>query len=348
MMKYLRYALLAGIALSVSVGATAASRNGGGAFSWATNATGTQTGLYNIGKAMQLLGEISATGIPVLDITSVPAHAVVAVEQEFIRMRTEMEHEVKKQIKERISVKYDPRSGKGIGGGSGLGKDGFGSDASKAGKKQNRREVDAKLSRIEIKADEAIDPVAEGIAGKGVKLANGKTEIELEGETTTYELALNQQANWTSAAGSVESREAYENRRRYIEQEQAIRMLAAASVLRSNVQNTLTNGDSPVDKSNATYDDSDAKKDLSSKGGKVENTNDYNQTLRQYAYHGLVYDQLLSLEQQVVGLRLQAKAGKQTQSMSPLTDKLTINGQADPTKTDEANKDKKTGTGTRK
>ena len=325
MKKYLKYALLVGCALLMSTTVSAASD-----IKWSAkevSSSHVNKGV-TIAKAMKMLVNLGA-GVPILDVTSVPAHAVVATEQEFIRLRTEIEDETKKQIKERVSVKHRPDK---IPGGSVKLKD----------------KVDAKLSRIDIQSKKANKSVEEGIAGKGVELSNGKTESEYEGETSTYDLTINQQANWVSGAGDIEGREKYENRRRYVEQEQAIRLLAAAAVLRNNVsENLMKAGESPIEKANTVYEKSDAKPDLSGKGGMVEVTNDYNQSLRQYAFQGLVYDQLLSLEQQIIGLRLQTKAGKYAQGMDPLTDKLDIDGQKDPTKKDETKRDADTGTGTR-
>ena len=59
-------------------------------------------------------------------------------------------------------------------------------------------------------------------------------------------------------------------------------------------------------------------------GGTVAENSDYNQSLRQYAYNGLVYDQLLSLEQQILGLRVQVKATKQIRNAEPLTDVVSV------------------------
>ena len=331
MKKCLKYALLVGCALFMATTVEAASdATWSSADRAASYARSYHNRAANIQKVMDMLKKLGS-GVPILDVTSVPAHAVVATEQEFIRLRTEFEDEVKKQIKERVSVKYKPI------------KTGPNTPA-----KRSKEKLDAKLSKVEINSKDANKSVEEGITGKGVKLANGKMESEYEGETSTYDLTIVQQANWVSGAGDIEGREKYENRRRYIEQEQAIRLLAAAAVLRNNVsQNLLGSGNSPIDKANAEYEISDSKKDLSGKGGMVEVTNDYNQSLRQYAYQGLVYDQLLSLEQQIVGLRLQTKAGKYAQGMDPLTDKLGVDGAKDPTTKDETKRDKETGTGTR-
>jgi hypothetical protein len=260
-------------------------------------------------------------GVPILDITSVPAHAVVAVEQEFIHLRTDVEDELKNLIKERITVTKD----------------------------KNKQEIDTKMAKVKIPSKEANKAVAEGIVGKGI--GDDKGEIEKDGEKSTYDLAMQQQANWTSAAGSLNAQEEYEKKRAYIEQEQAIRMLGTVGVLRKNIEKKLLCSDGPMQKLASNYEQSDAKKDLDPNGKAkkstdvtenaldeykmVEKTNDYNQVLRQYAFNGLVYDQLLSLEQQVLGLRLQAVAGKSAQDMDTLSDKLTTNKQQDEAVADQ-------------
>ena len=112
--------------------------------------------------------------------------------------------------------------------------------------------------------------------------------------------------------------------------------------MRKNIEEKLLGGDGPIKQLDSNYQQSDAKKDLDPNGKSagsgenaldsyktVEKTNDYNQVFRQYALNGLVYDQMLSLEQQVLGLRLQAVAGKNAQNMKPLSDKLDINTQSD-------------------
>ncbi len=267
----------------------------------------------SIGKAIQDVSSLMV-GFPILDITSVPAHAVVAMEQEFIRMRTEIENEVKNQIKERISVAKD--------------------------KSQN--EIDTMLSKVQIPSKEMIENVSEGIVGKGI--GDGKGEIEKDAEKTTYDLSMQQQANWTSSAGSLADKDAYEKKRAYIEQEQAIRMLGTVGVLRKNIEEKLMGNEGLIKQMASHYEESDAKKDLGQNEKApssfehalddyktVEKTNDYNQVLRQYALKGLVYDQLLSLEQQVMGLRLQAIAGRAAQDMGVLSDKLETNSQQDET-----------------
>ena len=266
----------------------------------------------------QVISDISGLmqGFPILDITSVPSHAVVAMEQEFIRMRTDVENEVKNQIKGRIT----------------------------ATKNNVGQVLDTQMSNAKILSNEANKLVEEGIVGKGI-LMGEKGEIEKDAEKSTFDLSMQQQANWTSAAGSLRAKDAYAKKRAYIEQEQAVRLLGTIGVLRKNIKDNFLGENGPMKQLADNYEKSDVKKDLdpAQKGEAsgenalnnyqtVAKTNDYNQAFRQYAFNGLVYDQLLSLEQQILGLRLQAIAGKSAQDMSPLSDKLDVNAQADEAK----------------
>ena len=273
--------------------------------SFAGNSGG--SGVLSIGKVISDIGGLMV-GYPVLDLASVPAHAIVSIEQEFIRMRTEIEDETKQQIKERLSVT----------------------------KNNVGQTIDTQLSEVKILSEEANKLVSEGIAGKGI-IVNGKGEIEADAEKETFDLAIQQQANWTSAAGSLRSMEEYKAKRAYIEQEQAIRLLGTVGVLRKKIQDQLMCQKSgPLKHLDSNYEQSDAKKDLDpNRGNKtVEKTNDYNQVFRQYAFNGLLYDQFLSLEQQLLGLRLQAVAGQKAQNMTPLSDKLETKSQSDEAETE--------------
>lgn len=278
------------------------------------SSTVSETGM-KIDKAIENLKDLMV-GIPIVDVTSIPAHAVIAMEQEFIRMRTEIENEVKNQIKDRMSAKKDNKG----------------------------NEIDTKLSNVKIPSKEANEAVAEGVVGDGFRRGGRDIgEIEKDAKETTYDITMLQQANWTSSAGSVQAREEYAERRNYLEQEQVIRVLGQISETRKNIAEKLLCGLSgPIKHLRTNYDESDAKKDLDPKAksakssdvaldeyNKVEKTNDYNQVLRQYAFNGLVYDQMLSLEQQILGLRLQAVAGQKAQRMNPLTDKLEVVSQKD-------------------
>lgn len=292
MNKVLKYTLLAGIALSCGIGCRVMAQAdiGGeivGKFAADNN---------KYAAIKRFVEKVTEDRWPVLDVTSIPTHAIVATEQEFIRLRTEVENEVKGQIRERISVPKKKIDGM-------------------------MKDVDAKLSNIEIETGGITGEAGEGMVGKGKD-----DEIIKDGGKTTYELAQEQQKDYTSSAGTMNEKEAYLQQRKYTEQEQAIRMLALAAVLRKNVTDTVG---SVVGDVESKYDESDAKKDLDPQNSKktVEKTNDYNQTLRQYAHHGLAYDQLLSLEQQVLGLRLQAKAGLYEQGTTPLSDTLDVKGQ---------------------
>ena len=133
-------------------------------------------------------------------------------------------------------------------------------------------------------------------------------------------MAVGEQDNLTSSAGSIQSREAYDAKRRYDEQERAIRMLSQAIVLRKSVSEQLPK---LVESLQETYDKSDAAKNVKAVGTVTENS-DYNKELRQYAYNSLIYDQLLSLEQQLIGLRLQVQGYQKMQGLAPLTDQLDV------------------------
>jgi len=349
MMKHLKYTLLTGVALSLAVGFSAQAETNSTGWSAVEMASSHSNTGVAIGKAVKMFSSLGA-GIPVLDITSVPAHAVVATEQEFIRLRTEIEEETKDKIKERLSVTNLPKTSFGYSNLTEKAKSGISASLMGGMRRFAPGTVDAKLSYVGIQSKDANSAVEEGIVDKGIEISGGKYEIEEEGKKDTYDLAAIQQANWISTKGSLDEKEAYAKKRQYIQQEQAIRMLALAVVLRKNVEDKVMcpiNG--PIGKAKTNYDKSDTKKDLDGKTGKVEKTNDYNQSLRQYAYYGLIYDQLLSLEQQVMGLRLQTKGGRYVQSARPITD-LTESEKPTPKGglQDEAQQDKKQGTGTRK
>lgn len=241
-------------------------------------------------KGMQLTQGLDALssmaeGWPILDFTSVPTHAIVAIEQDFIRMRTDLEDELKLDIKNRLSAE----------------KDKFGNF------------VDTNLQKVKIDIDQTIAPVKEG-------LVTVDETLKKAGQTETYKLAVGEQDNLTSSAGSIQSREAYDAKRRYDEQERAIRMLSQAIVLRKSVSEQLPK---LVESLQETYDKSDAAKNVKAVGTVTENS-DYNKELRQYAYNSLIYDQLLSLEQQLIGLRLQVQGYQKMQGLAPLTDQLDV------------------------
>jgi len=241
-------------------------------------------------KGMQLTQGLNALssmaeGWPILDFTSVPTHAIVAIEQDFIRMRTDLEDELKLDIKNRLSAE----------------KDKFG------------HYVDTNLQNVKIDINQTIAPVKEG-------LVTVDETLKKAGQTETYKLAIGEQDNLTSSAGSIQAREAYDAKRHYDEQERAIRMLSQAIVLRKSVSEQLPK---LVESLQATYDKSDAAKNVKATGTVTENS-DYNKELRQYAYNSLIYDQLLSLEQQLIGLRVQVQGYQKMQGLAPLTDQLDV------------------------
>jgi len=285
-------------------------------------------------EPMRIAEPIAKGDWAVVDFTSGPAHAIVLAAEEFLGSETDEERKIKEKIRPRISVVYEKDKKKtgldgvseALGDDDDMGDD-FGvddvSDDSRVDEEvvdevlnKKKKKIDAKLSKIKIKSNEVTDAAAEGIAGEGV---DGL--IEQQGNTGMGKLVDNQLEKYISAAGTQETIAAYEKQRRYDEQEQAVQMIAYAATVRQNV-NEIIGG--MIEKARANYDESDVKKDLDPKNkkDKVEKTNDYNQALRQYAYYSLIYDQLLSLEQQVLGMRLQAKGALAEQKSNVLSDVL--------------------------
>jgi len=81
-----------------------------------------------------------------------------------------------------------------------------------------------------------------------------------------------------------------------------------------------------MDAAEGHYNKTFTKEDLDQKN-KKENVKskkyeeaDQNQAWRDYTYFSVIYDELLSLEQQVVGLRLQARGGLSEQSTEPVVE----------------------------
>lgn len=273
MMKNLKYICLMGILLSAGVAVA---------------------GDVNPVKAGQQIAKMAAksAALPVLDVTTVPAHAVVAMEQEFLRLRSEREKELKQKIKNRIST-----------------------EKNWDGTAQNSEdtEVDTEQSNVYMPADYVTQSIEKGIVPDSDK-------IKEDGQKSVEELSVKQQDHWTSSAGTLETKTAYDAARKKTEQEQAIRMMAEALVARKNLDESLKD---IAKNSGENYDMSEAAKNLDNKKGTVSAKSDYNHALRQYAMSALVYDQLLSVEQQIVGLRLQARAGKYAQGLEPISDRLT-------------------------
>lgn len=236
----------------------------------------------------------SATAIwPMLDITSIPTHAIVAFEQDFLNIKTQMETEAKKAVQGAIAGEA-VQSVKSLWG---MGPD---------------RLVGNVMSDVKINMEEVKDLVGEGVADV--------TEAAKAGKETTYALMMKGVATYTSGSGSMAGKEEYMKTRSYAEQEQAIRMLAQAVVVRKNVADKVPE---VVREMNEQYQSS-VGGDLASGGG--ESANNENVAWRQYAAQGLAYDQLLSLEQQILGLRLQAKGSSYEQKLKPLSEELNVKG----------------------
>ncbi|MBR6412469.1 MAG: hypothetical protein IKS41_04845 [Alphaproteobacteria bacterium] len=313
MNKVWKYMLLAGVAVSM-----------------------TTTSNVALGKGLGAAGivETLLVGVlPVFDVTSVPAHYLVVGTQLALQHQSEETKEKKMDIRKRIAVR---KKDKNKTGGSSDGESGSEtesntenkSEKSKSNKdwyyydlethvqKEKGEKVDSKLSKIEINSCSITKKVGEGVVGKGVD-----DIIITQGNKTAQELANAQQDAYVSAAGTMEEQALYEQKRKYTEQEQAIQLIAYAATVRETVKDKIGE---VVDETRGHYEASDVKKDLDPESKKkvVEKTNDYNQALREYAYYSLVYDQLLSLEQQIMGLRLQAKGALAEQKATALSDVL--------------------------
>ena len=237
----------------------------------------------------------SASAIwPMLDITSIPTHAIVAFEQDFLNIKTQMETEAKKAVQGAVAGEATETMPTLWG----MGPD---------------RMVGNVMSDVKITVEGVKDLVGEGVVGVS-------DTVTKAGEQTTHAITVLEQRNYTSSAGSMAGKEEYMKTRSYTEQEQAIRMLTQAVIVRKNVAEKVP---AVVQEMNRQYQ-SAIKGDLASGGG--ESANNENVAWRQYAAQGLAYDQLLSLEQQILGLRLQAKGGSYEQKLKPLRDQLDVKG----------------------
>ena len=265
-------------------------------------------------KTLEKLSD-SASVWPVIDITSIPAHAVVGIEQKLIRKRTLAEDDVKDYIRKRLSLtRKKPISGDLTT--EIQEKEKEGEEETEKSDTKKPKVVDGKLSKIKIKTSEATSNVDGGLVGTG----DGVTDA---GKSSTRDLANKQREGYTSSAGSLSEQQKYELQRQYQEQEEAIRMLALAVALRSSIDEKIM---PMMEEAEGHYDRTFAKKDLDPKNKKdivrekKHEQADQNQVWRDYAYFSVIYDQLLSLEQQVLGLRLQAKGGLAEQSTEPVVE----------------------------
>ena len=304
MKKSFKYLLMAGLVVGLTTSGNA----------WASSSISYSSDTVDVVKAAETLAKLSTGVWPVIDITSTPAHAVVAIEQKLIRKRTGMESEVKDAIRRRLSLDMKKPVGGEITTEGTTKKDG---EAAETGTTQPKR-VDGKLSKVKIKTAKATGKAEGGLVGDG---ADG--EIAEDGKSTTRSLSDKQRKGYVSSAGSLSDQEKYELQRQYQEQEEAIRMLALASALRSSIDEKLMPMmEAAEDHYNktATKEDLDPKNKKPTVKSKKYEEADQNQAIRDYTYFSVIYDQLLSMEQQVIGLRLQAKGGMAEQSTEPVVE----------------------------
>jgi len=310
--KSFKYLLLAGLVVGVTAGPAWA----GSPLSYASSAVDTARGVSNFARTFMKL--TTGTGLwPVIDITSIPAHAVVGIEQKLIRKRTRVEDDLKDDIRRRLSLDKkkvlttESSSDSGSDAGESGGTEGSGED-------NDPKRVDGKLSKIQLNTCGATDNVEGGLVGEGTD-----KEVTKDGKETTTKIAEKEREGYTSAAGSLSEQEKYALKRQYQEQEEAIRVLALAVALRSSIDEKLK---PMMDAAEGHYNKTFTKEDLDQKN-KKENVKskkyeeaDQNQAWRDYTYFSVIYDELLSLEQQVVGLRLQARGGLSEQSTEPVVE----------------------------
>ena len=297
-----KYLLLAGLV----AGMTAGSARAESVLSYSSDAVDTLRGVEYFMEAYKELSDPSHLSlVPVIDITSTPAHAVVGIEQKLIRKRTLVEDDRKDDIRRRLSLRKKRELTTEV------------SQEDKGGEsKEDPKVVDGKLSKIEIKTSEATGKAEGGLVGEGTD-----KEITEDGKTSTTDIAKKQREGYLSSAGSLSDQEKYQLERKYREQEEAIRILALAATLRKSMDDKLI---PLMDTAEEHYNKTNAKKDLDPKNkeGVVRSEQfeeaDQNQMLRDYAYFSVIYDELLSLEQQVMGLRLQARGGLSEQKTDPV------------------------------
>ena len=303
-----KYLLLAGLFVGVAVSGQARAES---VLSYSSQAVDTVRGIDYFKDAFLELTELKKIGIkvqwPVIDITSTPAHAVVGVEQKLIRKRTRVEDELKDDIRRRLSLMEKKKLTTEVS-----------QDDEESASGEKPKVVDGKLSKIEIKTSDATGKAEGGLVGEGTDKA-----VTEDGKKTTKEIAQTQREGYLSSAGSLSEQEKYKLERQYREQEEAIRMLALAATLRKSIDDKLI---PLVDAAEGHYNKTNTKKDLDPKNKKDEVRSkkyeqaDQNQALRDYAYFSVIYDQLLSLEQQVMGLRLQARGGLSEQDTEPVVE----------------------------
>ena len=300
--KSFKYLLLAGLVTGMAVSGQAVAES---VLSYSSQAVDATRGITYFAEAFKEL-TVGKGLWPVIDITSTPAHAVVGIEQKLIRKRTRVEDDLKDDIRRRLSLRKKKKLTTEVSQ----------KDEEESEGKEDPKVVDGKLSKIEINTSDATGQAEGGLVGEGTD-----KEITEDGKKTTTDIAKNQREGYLSSAGSLSEQEKYKLERQYREQEEAIRILALAATLRKSIDDKLI---PLMDTAEGHYNKTNAKKDLDPKNKKDEVRSkkyeeaDQNQMLRDYAYFSVIYDELLSLEQQVMGLRLQARGGLSEQSTDPV------------------------------
>lgn len=157
--------------------------------------------------------------------------------------------------------------------------------------------VDLGIFEIKLSLSKDTEKVAKGLLDMPDDLSREYTGVSSKQLASTVQDAL------TTTAGTIESISQYVKERAFEEQDRVIQLVAASLV----IKNGLKNLQEAINTFQSGY-----------KGGAT----DYNQALRDNANVRLLYDQLLSLQQQIVSQRLQIKGGNQKSGVMTMTQSL--------------------------
>ncbi len=157
--------------------------------------------------------------------------------------------------------------------------------------------VDLGIFEIKLSLSKDTEKVAKGLLDMPDDLSREYTGVSSKQLASTVQDAL------TTTAGTIESISQYVKERAFEEQDRVIQLVAASLV----IKNGLKNLQEAIGAFQSGY-----------KGGAT----DYNQALRDNANVRLLYDQLLSLQQQIVSQRLQIKGGNQKSGVMTMTQSL--------------------------
>lgn len=163
--------------------------------------------------------------------------------------------------------------------------------------KNSSTSVDVGIYNVKLDSTKDTKKVAKGLLDMPDDLSREYTGVSSKQLASTVQDAL------TTTAGTIESISQYIKERAYEEQDRVIQLVAASLV----IKNGLKNLQEAINAFQSGY-----------KGGAT----DYNQALRDNANVRLLYDQLLSLQQQIISQRLQIKGGNQKSGVMTMVQSL--------------------------